>query len=252
MVVTWDYSKLAAYYLKRPSYSSEALNKMYELVRLRANLAVCDIGAGVGNLSKELNKQGAMVYAVEPNNNMRAIGMKETAGNPYILWLAAPAENTSVQDNSVDLVTFGSSFNVVNKTQALTEVHRILRPQGWMVCMWNHRDLTDPIQAKIEEIIHKYVKDYSYGDRRQDQTEFLKGTGMFSQIHKVEGPTVHTQTIDDVIEAWKSHGTLARQAGDKFELIIKEISSFLKNLQFSEIKVPYTTRMWVCQIIKSI
>ena len=50
---------------------------------------------------------------------------------------------------------------------------------------------------------------------------------------------------DDIIDAWRSHATLARQAKDSFDFVIKEIE---KDLIEEEIEVPYTTRIWFSQL----
>ena len=41
-------------------------------------------------------------------------------------------------------------------------------PNGWFACMWNHRDVEDPIQKNIENIITSFIPNYDYGLRRQD------------------------------------------------------------------------------------
>ena len=49
------------------------------------------------------------------------------------------------------------------------------------------------------------------------------------------------------MEAWSSHASLERQAGDKFESIINMISKYLDELNSSEIVVPYKTLIWLAQ-----
>lgn len=112
--------------------------------------------------------------------------------------------------------------------------------------MWNHRNIDDPIQKAIEEIIKSNISNYSYGNRREDQSEFLKNSGMFSLVQAIEGGVIHSQSDKDCIEAWRSHGTLHRQAGDKkFAKIISEIEQFLDKNKIKNLSIPYTTRMWV-------
>jgi hypothetical protein len=52
----------------------------------------------------------------------------------------------------------------------------------------------------------------------------------------------------DIIDAWKSHATLRRQAGsdERFDYIIQGISNYLDELH-SRIPVPYTTRIYFAQ-----
>ena len=93
--------------------------------------------------------------------------------------------------------------------------------------MWNHRSLDDPIQESIESIIRHHIVEYDYGSRREDQTEYLRKSGLFSRTEQFDAVVTHTLLNEDVIEAWRSHATLHRQAGAKFASIIQEITDLL-------------------------
>jgi ubiquinone/menaquinone biosynthesis C-methylase UbiE len=125
----WDYSDLAEHYRLRAPYAQCALDDLLELVQARADTACVDIGAGSGRLSAMLVAAGLQVTAVEPNPQMRAIGQREV---PHACWLAARGEDTGLPDRCCDLVTFGSSFNVMPAQAALATAARLLRPSGWL------------------------------------------------------------------------------------------------------------------------
>lgn len=150
--------------------------------------------------------------------------------------------------NGFDLVTFGSSFNVCNRQEALEEAKRILKTQGWFACMWNHRDLTDPLQKEIEDILKAEIDNYSYGTRREDQTEVINQSGLFGDVVYVEGTVIHDVLAEDFIEGWKSHGTVHRQSKDKFDLINAKIRQAVEAKGQEYIKIPYTTRIWMAQV----
>lgn len=247
MKTNWDYTTLADAYIKRPNYSEEAISQMLELAGLKQGANICDVGAGVAHLTIPLAERGYNITAVEPNDAMRANGMKRTNHFQNVSWFEGTGEETGQDDSSFDLVTFGSSFNVCDRQLALKETARILKPLGWFACMWNHRDLNDIIQSDIESIIKKYIHDYDYGTRREDQTEVINASGLFGEVHKLEGSVLHQQSIQDCLEAWRSHATLQRQAGNKFESIIGEIERYLKDLNREFIEIPYTTRIWMAQ-----
>lgn len=251
MKTEWDYTDLAAAYLKRPDYSNDAIDELVRLSRLRKGGDVCDVGAGVAHLTLKLAERGFRVTAVEPNDAMRALGSKRTQSLPNVTWFEGTGENTGRTAKSFDLVTFGSSFNVVNRPQALREVSRILREKGWLACMWNHRDLSDPIQASIERVIGEEVEGYSYGVRREDQTEVIMASGFVDHVEKIEGSVEHVQSVEDCLEAWRSHATLERQAGSSFPKVIDRIAKVLADLGTSSITIPYVTRIWVAQFVRS-
>lgn len=248
MKTEWDYTNLADAYLKRPDYAEEAIDKMLAIADIEEGDNICDVGAGAAHLTKLLAARGLLVDAVEPNDAMRNNGIKITKDYSNVVWYEGVGEHTGRDENKYDLVTFGSSFNVCNRSEALQESHRILRPQGWFACMWNHRDLNDPIQKAIEDILKKNIEEYEYGTRREDQTEIINESGLFNQVVYLEGTVVHQVLAEDFIEGWKSHGTVYRQSKEKFSLINQEIREFIEGKRQEYISIPYTTRIWMAQV----
>ena len=185
---------------------------------------------------------------MEPNDAMRANGIKRTSAMADVQWFEGTGEATGMDDGAYDLVTFGSSFNVCDRPKALAETKRILVPGGWFACMWNHRELDDPIQSWIEGIIRDGVPGYGYGTRREDQTNVIEASGLFRSVVTVSGKVVHEQSKVDCVEAWRSHATLERQAGEKFHDVVNSIEAYLDGLPGSSIMVPYRTNIWVAQL----
>lgn len=247
MKTEWDYTELAEAYLERPDYAPQVLEEIFSIANLKAGDRVCDIGAGVAHLTLPLAQRHFMVDAVEPNDAMRANGKKRTKDMTNVFWSEGTGEATGRPSGIYDFVSFGSSFNVCDRAKALVETHRLLKSGKWFTCMWNHRDLSDPIQHNIEEIIKKNIKGYSYGTRREDQSIIIANSGLFENVKPVEGKVIYNKPINTIIEAWRSHATLHRQAGNAFSDIIKEISNYLNNLKCDSINIPYTTHAWVAR-----
>ena len=59
---------------------------------------------------------------------------------------------------------------------------------------------------------------------------------------------MHEILVEDVVEAWRSHATLQRQAGHKFKAVVDEIHQFLDANCSEMIAVSYTTRIWAAQL----
>lgn len=169
MKTEWDYTDLAAAYLKRPDYAQSAIDRMLETAGVKKGDVVCDVGAGAAHLTLKLAEYGLHVCAVEPNDAMRANGIERTKQYDHVRWFEGVGEHTGMEDGSFDMVTFGSSFNVCDRQKALTETKRILKEGGWFACMWNHRDLEDPLQKEIEDVLKSRIEDYQYGTRREDE-----------------------------------------------------------------------------------
>lgn len=248
MKTEWDYTELAQAYLKRPDYAQTAIDEMVERAGLKKGDAVCDVGAGAAHLTMKLAEFGLDVYAVEPNDNMRANGIEKTKSYKNVQWFEGVGEHTGMEAGRFKMVTFGSSFNVCKRDEALIETKRILQPGGWFACMWNHRDLQDPLQSEIEDILKENISNYNYGTRREDQTEVINKSELFGEVFFIEGHVLHEVLAEDFIEGWKSHGTVQRQSPEKFEYINNAIAKAIEAKGEKYIKVPYTTRVWMAQL----
>ncbi|HRK37711.1 MAG TPA: class I SAM-dependent methyltransferase [Burkholderiaceae bacterium] len=248
MKTEWDYTTLADAYLKRPDYADAAVDAMLLIAGTKIGDRFCDVGAGVAHLTLMLAARGLDVVAVEPNDAMRANGIQRTEKMVNVRWHEGTGEASGQIAQAFDMVTFGSSFNVCDRQLALKECARILKPRGWFACMWNHRQLDDPIQARIEAIIKERVSGYGYGARREDQTIVVEESGLFGPVVHIDSRVVHEQTIEECAEAWRSHATLERQAGAAFLDVIDAIEGFLQSLGVSSIKIPYSTNVWVAQL----
>jgi len=241
----WDYSALAAHYDSRADYAPDAIDSAISAMGLSRGDTVADVGAGTGKLARPLAQRGLVVQAVEPNAEMRTRGIRNTGGLS-ISWREGTGEETGLGDRSVRAVSFGSSFNVVAQEATLAECRRIVGPRGWFCCMWNHRDLDDPLQARIEAIIRRSIPCYQYGTRREDPTRVLADSRLFEDVQPFSSNFAVTMTRDAVIDAWRSHGTLARQAGPAFGGIVEAITAEVKT---DAVAVPYTTRGWYARFV---
>lgn len=247
MAENWDYSQQAAFYKYRPNYPSKVIDCIIEYADLasKTDFKVADIGAGTGNLTVLLAKYPCIITAIEPTQAMYDIGKKRTEKLKNISWLKADGCHTTLQDNAFDLVTFGSSFNVLDRNKALTETARILKKNGVFSCLWNHRDLNEDFQKEVDAIIKEIVPDYEYGVRRQDQKEIIENSNLFSDIMYLEMDFTFRQTIENYINAWRSvknkYWDLATSDGIKtFEKICAEIYKKLP----AEFSIKYTCRTW--------
>ncbi|MBY0278023.1 methyltransferase domain-containing protein [Candidatus Binatia bacterium] len=243
----WDYGDVARAYLKRPGYAPAAIDEIVATAGLAPGACVADIGAGTGNLTVPLLERGLRVTAIEPNDAMRALGRERTRSFPALAWRSSVAEHTGLADASHDAVGFGSSFNVVDAAAAVAESARIVRPDGWLFCLWNHRELDDALQAAIEAAIRHHVPKFEPGTRRADPSARLRGGGWFGDVRAIEATVRHRIAAVDFVEAWQAHLTLRRAAGTAFPAVLDAIAALVAGRGASTIEVPYVTRAWLAR-----
>lgn len=130
----------------RPSYPQDAVDWLVAQTELGPARTVVDLGAGTGKLTRLLLPSGARVIAVEPIAEMRAhIDGAEV--------LDGTAEAIPLPDRSADVVTVAQAFHWFDHDRALPEIHRVLRKDGSLILVWNMRDLDDPVQLGVEDLL---------------------------------------------------------------------------------------------------
>jgi len=130
----------------RPSYPQAAVDWLIAECGIAPASTVVDLGAGTGKLTRLLVPSGARVVAVEPIAEMRA----HIEGAEV---LDGTAEEVPLPDRSADVVTVAQAFHWFDHDRALPEIHRVLREGGRLVLVWNMRDLEDPLQRAVEDLL---------------------------------------------------------------------------------------------------
>lgn len=155
-------NKVKDYVKFRPTYPSDALDYLYDIVKIDANSTVVDIGAGTGKLSKLLVERGTNVIAVEPDHEMRKASVQILGNEPNFRVVAGSAESTRLHDNSVDFIVCAQAFHWFDRTATKEEFKRILKENGKVILIWNTRQTKGtPFLEGLEHILHNYGIDYS-------------------------------------------------------------------------------------------
>lgn len=235
----WDYSALAEHYRLRAPYSTAALRDLFALMQLAPGAVCADIGAGTGRLTATLVAEGFRVDAIEPNAAMRAIGERDV---PQAIWLDRRGEATGLRARSHDLLTFGSSFNVIDAPAALDEAARVLRPGGWLVCLWNHRDLDDPLQHRLQAAIEALVPGYQHGQRREDPSPLFVEDGRFGAVRCIVGDLLHATPAREFVAGFRAHATLVRQARDAMPAVLDALDAIVADQPI--LAIPFFTRVY--------
>jgi ubiquinone/menaquinone biosynthesis C-methylase UbiE len=240
-----DFTALAANYARfRPGYSQAVLRAIDGLVAKRD--AFADVGAGTGIWTGLLaTLRPAKLYAVEPNDAMRAEGASVKA-----TWMKGSAEATGLASDSLDLVTMASSFHWADTEKALAEFKRILDHEGLFVALWNPR-LTE--RSEIEAQIDKDLAG-RFGVKQRVSSGRSGVTQRLAQILSEHfGEVLYLESEDRVnvpreryIGAWESVNDVRSQLGEqKFGEFIAYVKKLTEGQ--SSIPVTYLTRAWAAR-----
>ena len=112
-----------------------AINYIRTLVLLNAVFA--DIGAGTGIFTELIAKYGYEVFAVEPNADMREQLAITLAPFPKTHIADGTAEATTLDDNSVDVITNAQALNRFDLDLFRAECLRIGKPNPIVISLYN-------------------------------------------------------------------------------------------------------------------
>lgn len=155
-------SRVDDYARYRPSYPQPALDLLRQRCGLTPGAAVADLGSGTGILTGQLLECGAEVFAVEPNERMRAAAEAQLSHQPRFHSVAGSAEATTLASGSVDLLVAGQAFHWFDPQRARLEALRVLRPGAWGALLWNERPPeATPFLADYEALLKRYAPEYT-------------------------------------------------------------------------------------------
>jgi SAM-dependent methyltransferase len=153
-------NRVDAYVRYRPGYPAGLVPQLLEKTGLGTGAVVADVGAGTGIFTRLLLQQGLRVYAIEPNAPMRAAAEASLGDDRQFVSVGAPAEETGLDNDSIDLVTAAQAFHWFNNAAAKAEFRRILKPAGQLALVWNRRKVSQPFQQAYDGVLREFSPEY--------------------------------------------------------------------------------------------
>ncbi len=138
------------YAASRPCYAEGAFDRLCSDYGF-AGQAVADVGSGTGIFTEGLLRRGCTVYAVEPNDDMRAEAEARLASCGGFVSVRGSAETTGLPDGAVYAVTVAQAFHWFDAERFRAECARILKPGGCVVIAYNVRRKS-PLHEAVAEL----------------------------------------------------------------------------------------------------
>jgi SAM-dependent methyltransferase len=155
-------SRAENYARYRPGYPPSAIDLLAARCGLGAQTVVADVGSGTGLLTEPLLERGAQVFAIEPNDAMRAAAEAHLAGQPRFHSVKATAEATTLPPQSIDLWVAGQAFHWFEALAARREALRVLRSGGWGALLWNeHPPQQSSFLHDYDRLLRRHAAEYA-------------------------------------------------------------------------------------------
>jgi len=194
---TGRFTGLACLYAQyRPTYPKAALDFIVDRCGLSSGSLLVDVGCGTGISSRLFAQRGISVLGIEPNAEMRRQAEMErmTPGLPPPRYIEGRAEATGLPDGAADAVLAAQAFHWFDSDPTLREFHRIIKPNGWAVLIWNERDQSDPFTAACGTIVSA-LPEAALAESYHGRGESLLASPLFQQGERVLFP--NEQLLDE-------------------------------------------------------
>ncbi|MGF3106161.1 class I SAM-dependent methyltransferase [Rossellomorea sp. DUT-2] len=239
-------NKTKEYAIGRPSYPSEILKVIREL-GVNNQSTIADIGAGTGILTHMLGSLECNVLAIEPNEQMLVECRKYCNELNNIQFIKAPAEKTSLKENSVDIITIAQAFHWFDKELCKKEFQRILKENGYVVILWNEMQNDSQFAKEYTTVLNNYKVKTTAAISNFDPDE--EKINFFGQDYtKVYYENWQTATEEGFLGGALSLSYTPSKLDNTYEEFVAELHRlFSKYQQNDKVTFHYKTEVCICK-----
>jgi SAM-dependent methyltransferase len=233
-------SRVDNYIKYRPHYPTEIINFLTKHKILNNSSTIADIGSGTGILSELFLKNGNKVFGIEPNKDMREAGELLLKKYSNFVSLDGSAESTKLKKNFIDLIIAGQSFHWFELNETKREFKRILKPNGYVVLVWNSRKKNMVgFPNDYEKLIMKYgtdVKEVRKSEKKVDA---------FFNYEKIFFYNYQELNYEGLKGRLLSTSYIPLDENENYRDMISELEKIFKKYQRKgKIKVEYDTELY--------
>ena len=153
------------------------------------------------------------------------------------------AESIPLPDASVDAVTCAQAFHWFDHAKAVPELRRVLKPGGCLVLIWNSRDMSDPLQHALEELLAPLREEapYQLGGAWRGP---LEESGLFGPAEEAQFAIVQELTTEGVSERVASTSFVAAMSPAEREALLERVRA-LSAGRPEPFAFPYVTEVYL-------
>jgi len=138
----------------RPGYPDSIIGLLEKEIGFDEFKDVADIGSGTGMFSKIFVRNSNITFGVEPNDTMRQKAEKLLGKYFNFISIPGTAENTTLANESVDIITIAESFRWFDLEKAKTEFLRILRKDGYCILVYYQLKNDTPFMKEFNKMLN--------------------------------------------------------------------------------------------------
>jgi len=236
----------------RPSYPIELINHLKKIRIITTGQNIADIGSGTGIFSELLLKTDNNIYAVEPNKEMRLAAEKSLQNNPNFISIDGSAEKTTLKDNSIDIITAAQSFHWFDLKKTRKEFLRILKPNGFIILIWNVRKSEDhPFSVEYDKLLKTHIPEYLKVSHRNIDLERIRNFTDPINIQEFSCQNVQIFDFEGLKGRLMSSSYTPSEEQPEYPRLMEDLEKLFKKFQLNgNVQFLYDCKMYFGQIFK--
>lgn len=165
--------------------------------------------------------------------------------------IAGKAENTTLDNVSVDFVVVGQAFHWFEVQEARREFLRILKRPGWVMVVWNEREFeTTPFLTAYDQLLKRYAPEYAREKHKHVYDTTLADlfgardftTRTFSYLQELDFEGVRGRMLSSSYTPEPGH--------PNHETMIAELSRIYQAYEINgQVMFRYVTRMYYGRLV---
>lgn len=226
---SFENSEVVDLYPYRPDYPQGVFGKLLELVPRHDG--ALDIGCGPGKVSRPLTRSFANVVAVDPSQNMIALGQSLPDGQaPNLLWMQSLAEEAPLDGQRFDLIVAAASIHWMDHDRLFPKLLRHAAPGHVFAVISGDDGFEPPWDAEWKRFLGKWVLEVTGKPFSPARQEIVWGG--YRRHLELGGSQYFTapvrQSVEDFIKCQHSRDTWAySRLGNRTEAFDAELAGIL-------------------------
>ena len=178
---------------------------------------------------------------------------KFRAIHPGVELLASTAEKIDLSDASVDAVVAAQAAHWFDAPRAAKEIHRVLKPGGKLILVWNVRDETSGIFRELSRLMEEYEGDTPRYKSMKWKAGFDQ-SNLFSAFRLTEFAHSQNGTVETVVDRVGSVSFMAALSADEKSKALEKVREIVAHHPEvrgkPEIELKYITRVYTAERLR--
>jgi SAM-dependent methyltransferase len=167
------------YARERPRYPAALLD---DVVALARGPDALEVGAGTGKATAGFVARGLRVLALEPSQQMAAVGRRLVPGARFVVSGIEDFESPE----RFDVVYAAQSWHWVDPARGFARAHALLRPAGLLALFWNRGQdggAGTPLRRALDAVYDRLAPELREGGggRGIDHAARIRASGLFTE-----------------------------------------------------------------------